>query len=286
MPVQITTQKQARECRDRLRDCYICSEALPARESPEWNGETVIEEHVVPRCILALTPTSPAESWPLVLPVHKRCDEWAKRDADQLTKVVHVLNTRGPDALADAERGVVRKKLVVGEVDVGESELTPTLSGVGVVLDNIHLWARGFYAALYGEVPQASVRQQTRAPSPAFDSTRPDPARQLREQEKSTEAILVLVVRASKRGLTDRVELLGGKIRFECVWFQRRDGDAWQCYWTLELPGSTKWALETQRRDVPWHGAYELPAKPDAAAAAPIDEICKAIPAPAALNQR
>lgn len=218
----------------------------------------------------------PGKDWPLVLDVHKQCDERAKREADQLTKVVHVLNTRGAAALAPDERGVVRNTCTVGEAPAGAGEQAPVLGGIDRVMRNVFLWARGFYAALYGVVPPAGVRQTTRAPAPGFDSSRADVPEQLRRQERSTEAILVLLFRASARGLSDRVVLLGGNIVFECAWFQRREGGPWMCHWALDIPGSTKWAIETQGRDVPWHGAYELPHKPERAVAAPLAELCKA----------
>ena len=233
-------------------------------------------EHVIPRAILRLCPPSDRDNWPIVLDVHRACEEQQKTGRDHLAKLLQVLGGQGIQGWTWQEFEQFRSKCDIKIMDVG-GILTPVMEGIQDAILAAFLWVRGLHAALYHEVLPPTVGQWTACPAPGFRSEGGDPQAQFDHGNACARGALSVVIRSIAAGKFDRVVLCGGAIEYRCAWLHYVDEDdpstPWCCCWALDLPGSQKWALEVRGRDMPWHGMYAVENKPEGASWSTISEL-------------
>ncbi len=273
MPQVLLTQKAMTDRRRSLSHCYVCSSPLPPK-TPGWR-QRVVGDHVVPRTLLGPPPRSTRDAWAVELFIHKECEERHKRARDQLAKVVQAIATGDRDSWDPSDVAMLAKSIRAETYERPGDVPVYAFSGIENVILAANLWSRGMHAALYGQVPPATLGHVTQAPVPVWSDRTETPDDGLMGYEQRRDWILRPIRVAIHTRTADRVCAWGGQLTYECTWrpaLIKRSGP-WCCVWALGFPGVSHWAVSVRGVDTPWHGYYETQDLPKGASVLQQEDI-------------
>lgn len=258
--IEVTTQKAMADVARGMKRCYICGGSL----SPDSGNGRVTRDHVIPKAMLGPQPAAERDRWSVILPVHERCEDVHKEHRDQFAKILQVMGARGSAEWSPEETNLFFKVASVQLADGGPLGPIPVIRFHRGLELAPWLWARGLHATLYRSVLPEGMKHYTGAPVPLFASSTLSVADPLRDERNNKDFVLSALRTGMKFGTVDVVRAWGGNVLYRCVWLRHpdRDGEPWSCVWALESEGTQDWAMSVRGEDTPWHGFYELPARP------------------------
>lgn len=255
--------------------CYLCGRSF-------HKGENRKTEHVIPRSLLRLASDVGRSPYPLVLPVHSKCDEKHKSQSDELIKSFHQLVIDSESGSGDSYKRLVKTvKLDEAKQVDRDHHLVP---GAGPILAAAENWFKGCYTALY-EKYAITERVGYKIFGPIHwvdDRSSTKISDQLLNQDRVESTAKELFAKVEQQGSCDVVRAWGDTVHFRSFWtgsntktqlesgriirssrgaYVRARRFPWIMLWELHVPGANKLA-ELSGRDSVWHGFYsdsELP---------------------------
>jgi len=247
-----------------MRDCYICGTPLDQSDE-QGNPLAVSAEHVIPTSLLTDIDATESDRWPLVLDVHRACDERYKMRNDQLVKLIDRIHTG--ERVASREVPILRSGISVAHIHPDEMGPQPVfVADFGLYMLPV-LWAKGMIAALYQHVsPGEDTGVVVGWPSTSFSRDADDVSEAIRNSALVSKMILGTMGRAIRAGKADSVVLRGGAIEFNATWIRDPEDGRWLTLWTLDHPIAARMSRAVMGRDIPWHGMIEHESRPHGAA--------------------
>ena len=249
MPVHIFSQTQMQRITRGTRFCYLCGHRFKPGQAIRSG------EHVVMRAFLG-EPTGD-NCWPVLLPVHEKCELLHKDRRDSLVNAWHRFMALGPESITDTNH----RRDILEYLDwqpVGENgELKLVFTRVAEMRRAVWTWVRGLYACLYGQYLPEKVRCDVIPPVPSYLSPSATfDGRGVAETERITKSLLSLLLHgAFPSRQFDGISAWGGSMVFICTWLLDSDGTT-SCVWCLSSQTVEKLSLDIDWRKRPWHGTF------------------------------
>jgi hypothetical protein len=269
MPIRVSTKDQRvmRQRRKAVTDCYICGTPL-RRKAADGKAVRLSDEHVIPISLLDTITVEEGDRVPIILDVHKACEDGHKAPNEQLTLILIKFFTLGERGFHRRDVGVLRSQT--------HAERRPDdgfASSHLVVPDGtdklLRIWARGLMAALYGQSLPHRVSMHVSPPVPVLTQAKGGGGATTIEQWSVVrDAAVSTVMQGVECDCFDELTAWGGHVRFTAVWrhLPRLDAERpWSCCWTLEMPGYRQWSEQVLGYDNPWHGLISTETLPDGA---------------------
>ena len=208
MPASLRSQKDFQRVR-KLPFCYWCGGAF-------IEGDSCDADHVPPSAVFNIEDRSPV----LKLKTHTRCHKPFADEDKQIGQLIGMrLRKASPPSFRDRALNYI--PLPQGIVGITNVPLNRSL----------WRWVKGFHSALYQEPVIGR-----------FAVTTPYPMGRRSDGQVIIQPVLkqhLLAVELIKRNRAfdniDSIVAYRGKLRYECVWFQRDGAEEWMCAFALDL---------------------------------------------------
>jgi len=276
MAIQLLTQNDVRQARERVKFCYLCGSLLDSGRGKK----SLSEEHVVPRSLLRLDDSVPIpDRFPVILDTHLKCDAESKSKNDNVVAAFHSLHSIPQEKWGKRRLNQI-KAMIREEVRDEYGQLLPLIDAQQIVSAGID-WVRGMHALLYNSfLPSRRDMHFVDTPLPGMMSkhrsgdliTYDELALNNQEVDQHRWVLDSVISKARARGILDSVEAWGGKLKYECVWLNyvtpklrasKKNTLRASCFWSLHHPGIEEVVKEVDGGRSSWSGMYLYYQAPD-----------------------